>query len=207
MKHPTSQQVQVVLDNFAKVLPIANGHQHLLDMGATTVYETKHTCDTLIVTTVYETKHTCDTPMCHGGWYASACYKQIKEKELEKIEKGIKARMVENPEVELSDDQKNPESYLCIGYGDGASLMARHLGFDENNDLDETQKLRNWADDNYNIWGNSNGYGMFSSRHAFKSEKRPNGAESLQDIVNHWTEVRDRLAALEAQTKEEVNNG
>jgi hypothetical protein len=198
MKHPTSQQVQVVLDNFAKVLPIANGHQHLLDMGDSRVRiprlleELKYEPDEETIFTVGEKKYVCNTPMCHGGWYAAAVFtnKQVQEH--------------------------------IIDYGEGASRIAFDLGFTYKEDslgygdkqiqeelkLGARYDLTDWARQNPKIWGNDNGDEMFSFRSAFSNEeKRPNGAKSLQEIVDHWTEVRDRLAELEAQPKEEVVDG
>ncbi len=180
-KNPTSQQVQVVIDNFKKVLPIANGHTHLLNMSESKVY--------------IPSANLCDTPMCHGGWYAAAVFEKL----------------------DLQKEQ--------IDYSEGAYKMAKDLGFNykspedpENRDpfyeeraerlgLGARFDLESWAMMNPKIWGNGNGDDMFSNRFAFESPSRVTGANSLQDIVNHWTEVRDRLIELEAQTKEEVVNG
>lgn len=156
LKTPTSQQVQTVIDNFKKVLPIANGHSWMLDMGEGRVW-TKVECDE---------KNICGTPMCHAGWYATA--------EMDRIKK------------QYAND---PNWYPT--YDEGAEAMAKDLGFEDE------YELQKWANDNEIIWGNDTGYEMFNSKFAFATTKRHRGAESLQDIVDHWEEVRDRIIALE----------
>lgn len=56
MHTPTKAQMQVVIDNLKKVLPIATLPNHL-DMGCPHVNNTSHTCGTV---------------HCFGGWYAVA---------------------------------------------------------------------------------------------------------------------------------------
>jgi hypothetical protein len=132
MKHPTKAQVQVVIDNLTKVLPMA-ANECNLDMMQGDI---------------------CGTIHCHGGWYF-----------LSKVD--------------------NPEVYNT--YLDGAALMAQDLGFDRE------MKLTRWAQNNSDIWGNTSGPYMFSSRMAFSSPTRPDGALNLQHIVDHWREVQSRL--------------
>lgn len=69
MRHPTKKQVQKVIDNFTKVLPIAtktekvNGHS--VDMGDGRIAKVEN--------------NVCGTPMCHGGWFALSCLKSLKK--------------------------------------------------------------------------------------------------------------------------------
>lgn len=144
----TSKQIQVVLDNFAKVLPIANEHGRLLNMrnGELCHVDFKN--------------NTCDTPMCHGGWYATAVKKT------------------------------RPNDYW-----DGAMAMAGHLGFEC-----EVGELIRWAKRNPVLWGNQEGINMFDSKMAFYHKtKRPEGALSLQHIVDHWREVKARVEGIEKE--------
>jgi hypothetical protein len=78
-----------------------------------------------------------------------------------------------------------------VDYIDGANEMARMLGFAFYLDLES------WARDEEKIWGNDAGALMFSDSSAFQSEKRPEGAKSLQDIVDHWKEVYERVVKFE----------
>jgi hypothetical protein len=132
----TKEKVQLVIDNFKKVLPMATLANHL-------------NMNQALVNCFYE----CGTVHCHAGWYAvAAC----------------------NLEMDLD-------------YGDGAYKLATDLGFFSSMDL----KL--WVSNNPELWGNDEGLLMFTDKIAFKSKGRPNGAETLQDIISHWEEVRDRL--------------
>lgn len=184
-KNPTSQQVQVVLDNFAKVLPIANGHEDLLDMTE------GHVIKTSKIRRASETE--CGTPMCHGGWYAVAV--------LEKLQENYGEKIIVFDEIEAIHVRKEGKQFAFIDYNEGAEQMAKDLGFDDKIDL------MNWADENNEIWGNYCGSDIFSSSAAFKDPDTGVRAKSLNDIVKHWERVRDRLIALEAQPKEEVANG
>lgn len=103
---------------------------------------------------------------CHGGWYAVANLDRI--------------------------------SAEYIGYHDGAKLMASDLG----GEIDDDLTL--WAESNPDIWGNKFGLHIFSDVVAFKSKfnifnflfrrnKIRKEAKSLQDIIDHWKEVKGRL--------------
>lgn len=78
-----------------------------------------------------------------------------------------------------------------LGYLDGAQKMATDLGF--NNSLG----LKDWAYNDIDIWGNTIGGEMFCNKKAFASDTRPNGAENLQHIIDHWTEVYNRIKQTE----------
>lgn len=81
------------------------------------------------------------------------------------------------------------EEYL--GYDDGANEMAKHLGLKEEG-RDGEFSIEDFASNNKYIWGNSRGHLLFISREAFISPSRPDGALTLQHIVDHLEEVRDR---------------
>lgn len=117
----------------------------------------------------------CGTIHCHGGWYA--------------IGSGL-----------TKDDKK------FIVYTNGAHQVALDLGFDSDGGVPpilgisiEIIALQQWANDNPEIWGNAFGASMFTRRIAFKSANRPQGAMSLQDIVDHWQEVYERIKTKEEQ--------
>jgi hypothetical protein len=133
----TKSQVQLVIDNFNKVLPMATLKNHL-HMGEDAVNDDDHKCGTI---------------HCHGGWYAVATLDNTK----------------------------------FLTFIDGYDKLARDLGMNVDGELEH------WARLNPEIWGNDQGISMFMHELAFKSPTRPNGAENLQDIINHWIEVRDRL--------------
>lgn len=55
-----------------------------------------------------------------------------------------------------------------------------------------------WAYKNPKVWGNEDGRLMYAQPKAFSHpERRPDGAKKLQDIVDHWKEVYERLCKLE----------
>lgn len=86
-------------------------------------------------------------------------------------------------------DLSNP----YITFLNGGEEMAHVLGFKRMDDLQV------WASENPKLWGNRRGDGMFAERAAFRSSDRPRGASNLQHIIDHWTEVYERVKALEDQ--------
>ncbi len=109
--------------------------------------------------------HACGTTHCHGGWYWVA----------------------KNGDHGIEDD----ESTDGMAFEDGADMLARDLGFKD------YVHLEDWAKYNPEIWGNYDGSAMFVDEKAFTS-KDPNSRRhktiyNLQDIIDHWCEVRDRL--------------
>lgn len=86
-----------------------------------------------------------------------------------------------------------------IGYMDGTMKMAEHLGFKDD------MQLEYWAYENPEIWGNDWGVSMFEAEgeKAFYNEScRPQGATNLNDIIDHWKEVKQRLVELENKENE-----
>jgi hypothetical protein len=133
----TKAQVQTVIDNFRKVLPLTVQENHLaMHQGA-----------------VNTDGYKCGTIHCHAGWYAiAAC------------------------------DISKPLMFVH-----GSHQLAQDLGFAHH------LHLRLWARDNPEIWGNEHGTQMFIDKQAFESESRLEGAQNLQDIIDHWSEVQSRL--------------
>lgn len=82
-----------------------------------------------------------------------------------------------------------------LTYVEGAEQMANDLGFNS------TWGLKTWASTHPELWGNYAGNAMFSDQSAFTSKKRPNGAKNLKDIIQHWTEVYERVLAKELEEK------
>jgi len=80
-----------------------------------------------------------------------------------------------------------------ISFSAGVVQLVEDLGFSS------VTELVSWAMVNVEIWGNTKGGLMFEYESAFyHEEKRPRGALTLQDIIDHWTEVYERLKAQEA---------
>jgi len=73
-----------------------------------------------------------------------------------------------------------------LDYLKGANRMGKFLGFRSGWDL------MGWASDNPKIWGNQQGYDLFSTQSAFF-------APGLKGIGKHWLQVADRLRKLEAK--------
>jgi len=114
----------------------------------------------------------CGTINCCGGWYVVA---------------------------------KSMECGTCAGYFTyGIKFICEDLGFPIDFDVINynagTASICYWAKDNPSIWGNNEGQFMFNDKHAFyHPTKRPEGALNLRHIIDHWTEVAERVKALEAQ--------
>lgn len=88
-------------------------------------------------------------------------------------------------------------------FSNGANEMAIDLGFGWG-----SSELSAWASRNPEIWGNSDGIFMFGIKSAFSGINRPSGAQNLQHIVDHWTEVYGRIKALEEkEVKQEIQEG
>lgn len=117
--------------------------------------------------------HACGTVHCHAGWYAAVNIKKF-------------------------------PSLSHLTFFDGANLLTRDI-FPELNEIDQStlyvdRNLPKWATDNPQIWGNEDGGTMFCDEYAFYHEtKRPEGAKSVQDIIDHWQEVYERLLVLEGK--------
>lgn len=74
-----------------------------------------------------------------------------------------------------------------ISYTDGGDAMARMLGFNNR------YQLRNFTKWNA-VWGNHGGWQLFTDRMSFYHPiRRPKGAKSVSDIINHLEEVQARL--------------
>lgn len=67
-------------------------------------------------------------------------------------------------------------------YRTGADLMAHDLGFEYQGHLEV------WAYNNPEIWGNTEGSYMFSSRNSYTPY-----AISLRDIITHFENLKERL--------------
>jgi len=86
-----------------------------------------------------------------------------------------------------------------LNYTSGVERLQYDLGFET------YYTIEIWAEQYSNIWGNGFGRAMFSDALAFyHQEKRPNGAKDLNDIINHWQEVGERLLAMEMEEKKIV---
>lgn len=81
---------------------------------------------------------------------------------------------------------------INVNYADGANQMAKDLGFKN------SSRMISFFKNHHEIWGNPNAPLMFSDKRAFFHEtKRPEGAKSLSDIIDHWNDVYLRLKKLE----------
>lgn len=93
-----------------------------------------------------------------------------------------------------------------VTFSDGACMMAHTLGLGVGGKYESVVNLSRWAAINSDIWGNISGCYMFSSRTAFyHPTKRPYGAMNLQDIVDHWTEVYERVKAQESLIENKIS--
>lgn len=78
---------------------------------------------------------------------------------------------------------KGKEAIGTLRYYDGAKLMAKHLGFQNPEQLEE------WADENPYIWGNTCGGVMFGGNGKAFDRTYP----TLRNVCDHWRGVAERL--------------
>ena len=120
----------------------------------------------------------CGTIACHGGHYEYAC--QVEANTVEWAEYGTERSVLMNRE----HDPEQPHA----GFEQGASKLARDLGF-----LDSSE-LECWAAVNPSIWGNFHGGRMFTSKLAFRTEEVwIDSGMGLQTIIDWWLAVAERL--------------
>ena len=114
-------------------------------------------------------KDECGTTACFAGWYELAC-------------------QVDEGTVRWTDDGclRRCKSIGAAPFRDGSGRLALDLGFKSD------EALSDWALCLPEIWGNSDGDSMFSSPFAFGKQ-----AVTLQDIIDHWHGVADRLEATQ----------
>lgn len=75
-----------------------------------------------------------------------------------------------------------------VSYNKGADKMAEMLGFKN------SVELKGWAESKKKLWGNEHGHSMFCYEDAFRHPtRRPHGAQTVADIINHLEEVQSRL--------------
>lgn len=67
----------------------------------------------------------------------------------------------------------------------GASKIAEHLGFKYRNELEI------WAENNPEIWGNNDGFYMFSEESAYNG--MADRTDKMSCVIEHLEGVRDRL--------------
>lgn len=175
----TSAGIRKVIDNLKKAV-VMDGQ---LDMGCVSV-------NTL--------GHVCGTTHCHGGWYAvvacdltmGLCYTDGSEQM--------------NTDLGFTE----PVLGMIHYYRQAGFPMTFGLTQIEKNKVFELYKkgdhVINWAKSNPHLWGNRYGEGMFSSEVAFASEEKPNGAATLQDIVDHWEGVYERVVADEEKDRKDI---
>lgn len=123
---------------------------------------------------VPRTLNECGTPCCHAGWYALAT------SDFSTRLRGINfVYGVQQMDIDLELPKEKEDSPFTL-----LSRLARYMN------------------KHSEIWGNGYGGKIFLHQYAFIHEdKRPNGAENLQHIIDHWEEVYLRLYTLENPTQ------
>lgn len=128
-------------------------------------------------TTVCDIGYKCGTIHCHAGWYAVERYDWRLYKKHDRVSfwHGIKL---------MCDDMGLfPEKTDYLSYYAGNSPLCK------------------WVKANPELWGSECGE-IFASAMAFYHPiKRQNGAENLQHIIDHWTEVYDRVVLEEKKAR------
>lgn len=77
-------------------------------------------------------------------------------------------------------------------YDAGSMAIARDLGFSRRD------SLRDWAQENPKLWGNSKGLGLFCDSCAYLNDEVERDTKiTLSDVINHWRGVGLRLQTSE----------
>ncbi len=71
----------------------------------------------------------------------------------------------------------------------GKRAIAQDLGFETG------EFLKQWADNNPQLWGNTDGYGMFMDAYAYTSGVLGARAETLSDVIAHFEFVKNNCNA------------
>jgi len=90
--------------------------------------------------------------------------------------------------VALCDTQKE------ISFTDGADIFASIIG------MKDRWSLRRWAHNSPSIWGNTNGFELFDKNIAY-ADKGKIGSRTMQDVLNHWRRVAQRIEQYNAEPK------
>lgn len=183
----TSQKVYKLIKTFERVLPHA-GHEGALNMREGSVSIDRTNIDrTNIDKYVGGAKsHYCGTVHCHAGWYLLGKKWNLHSQFLTHYNIFKKALGIQRP----------------YSYSDGAEEMAKDLGFNEREELED------WAENNPSIWGNEFGINMFFEECAFTGRifnycETDTPTITLKDIIKHWKGVHDRLEKLEKESQDE----
>ena len=186
MHHPTSDQIQKVIDTFNDCIRRNDDVREFhVEMGEASVQAQ--------LQPEGEGNGVCGTLACHGGWYALAKYQEETEGSLRKH--GWKLSVDQYNDVQIVE--ASGYKYQ-LDFVEGRDLMAKDLGFEESEGISE------WAHHNPKLWGNSYGGNMFHHASAFWTDPYdgPPDDESvpdldLEDIVLWWEGVRDRVKKME----------
>ena len=164
MKHPTKEAVLKVANAFRE---LSKNEEYKVQSNYAHIVKGK-----------------CNTIACHAGWYL---YHKHKNNGYWAYTYGDIGIDYFTPLDENKPKKERTSLAYVFNYGEGATLMAKDLGFDYAIDL------KIWARENPEIWGNSCGEMMFSAKGEDAFNKNSMQEVTLLDIANHWENVAERL--------------
>ena len=152
--------------------------------------------------------HPCGTTACHAGYYILARYHELEAADdPRKDDFSFSSRgAVEYTGGELVVQKGDEPKRLQCSFLWGADWMASDLGFsDEPQTIPEAhfgpsrleEDLTHWAVAHPELWGNPNGDAMFCGDEAFGWSERTKPRPVLQDIIDHWRGVAERVRERE----------
>ena len=164
---PTPAQFRKVADTFAE---LAKDKDHRLAFQAPMI-----------------AKRGCGTIACHAGSYL---YAKTKNNEYYKFAMNAWVRNRAVGFIVKETDQvlikKEPHASIA-SYVEGATMIARDLGFDSQ------LELRDWANENAELWGFLNGGEMFEGSGYIAFGFSDQDMVTIQDIADHYYAVADRV--------------
>ena len=116
----------------------------------------------------------CSTIACVGGWYLLSRFNK------------------DEIELETNGLYVEKKTGFALNYSEGADAMSIDLGF--NGQLG----LCNWARDYPSLWGNDQGFGVFSSRYAYVADAVVENI-SVQDVCDWLIDVGHRCIKVQQQ--------
>ena len=175
--HPTPEACESVAQT------LEHACDHLENLDTRPILDMVH-CDI--------NRGSCCTVACHAGHFLLAHYIENPES---RIETNYDEFTGPAPRHDGSIQLEHEEYYLDA-WSRGATLIAERLGFRyDYSDSDKViqWRLKSWADQNPDLWGNQNGYEMFAYPTAFPFPACPDNDDAVRLIATHWRDVGNRI--------------
>ncbi len=142
----------------------------------------------------------CKTVACHGAWTAISILSQdkpswtwIEENETEST------LLINGQRIPFANGSALLSAFLFSGPPDDLETLCQRIRNETGLKRALHDRLRQWAANNPDLWGNKYGNRMFDAKIAFTGKPRSAARITTQDIARHWSGVADRIKAHERE--------